>query len=148
MQIALCRIRTLFEHLQARKPNTVLTKIVATLFVSELTSYHCVDMRLTWSLGCVLCRCVDMRLTWSLGCVLSSFHLNSPIVCRQERERVPEHMFHNMFWMRVENFFGVVCACADSDLFTRLPRMPLISPHFHCSTVYSLRFDWSAYEFE
>ncbi|GBN85381.1 hypothetical protein AVEN_27566-1 [Araneus ventricosus] len=77
-------------------------------------------------------------LTWSSGCVLNSFPLSSPIVCRQERERVPEHLF----WMRVENFFGVVCACADSDLFTGLQRMPLISPHFHWFTVSSLRFDW------
>ncbi|GBM03626.1 hypothetical protein AVEN_203193-1 [Araneus ventricosus] len=70
--------------------------------------------------------------------------LSSPIVCRQERERVPKHLFR----MRVEDFFGVVCSCADSDLFTGLRRMPLISPHFHWSTVCSLRFDWSAYEYE
>ncbi|GBL93730.1 hypothetical protein AVEN_166772-1 [Araneus ventricosus] len=75
------------------------------------------------------------RLTWNLGCVLTSFPLSSPIVGRQER--VPEHLF----WMRVENFFGVVCACADSDLFTSLRRMPLILPRFHWSTVCSLRFD-------
>ncbi|GBN15842.1 hypothetical protein AVEN_268374-1 [Araneus ventricosus] len=83
-------------------------------------------------------------LTWSLRCVLTSFPLSSPNVCRQERERVPEHLF----WMRVENFFGIVCACTDSDLFTDLRRMPLISPHFHWSTVCSLRVDWSGYEFE
>ncbi|GBL73916.1 hypothetical protein AVEN_263294-1 [Araneus ventricosus] len=78
------------------------------------------------------------RLTWSLGCLLTSCLLSSP------REGVLEHLF----WMRVENFFGVVCACADSDLFTGLRRMPLISPHFHWSTARSLPFDWSAYEFE
>ncbi|GBN90946.1 hypothetical protein AVEN_141314-1 [Araneus ventricosus] len=86
----------------------------------------------------------ERRLTCSLECVLTSFPLSSPIVCRQERERVPEHLF----WMRVENFFGVVCACADRDLFTGLRLMPLISPHCYWSTVCSLLFDGSAYEFE
>ncbi|GBL91027.1 hypothetical protein AVEN_184416-1 [Araneus ventricosus] len=82
-------------------------------------------------------------LTWSLGCVLTLRTLKLAN-CLSPIEIVPEHLF----WMRVEDFFGVVCACADSDLFTGLRHMPLISPHFHWSTVCSLRFDWSAYEFE
>ncbi|GBN71313.1 hypothetical protein AVEN_201369-1 [Araneus ventricosus] len=54
--------------------------------------------------------------------------------CLSPRGREPEHLF----WMRVENFFAVVCACADSDLFTGLRCRPLISPDFHWSTVCSL----------